>query len=161
MTRILGTLALAAACLAGTQAYASDVIPKAQGTAARLLEEAQGYKSRVVAQAEGDSQRFLSVYREYQKAPAVTRGRLYIDTMREVYSNVSKVLVDTRSSSPMLYLPLDKLIQQSGAGAQAPATATALPCSRSCAPAARSWTATVASSWIISRPLRSTFRAKI
>ena len=107
------------------QAYASDVIPKAQGTAARLLEEAQGYKSRVVAQAEGDSQRFLSVYREYQKAPAVTRDRLYIDTMREVYSNVSKVLVDTRSSSPMLYLPLDKLIQQSGAGAQAPATATA------------------------------------
>lgn len=102
------------------QAYASDVIPKAQGTAARLSEEAQGYKSRVVAQAEGDSQRFLSVYREYQKAPAVTRDRLYIDTMREVYSNVSKVMVDTRSSSPMLYLPLDKLIQQSGAGTQAP-----------------------------------------
>lgn len=103
------------------QAYASDVIPKAQGTAARLSEEAQGYKSRVVAQAEGDSQRFLSVFREYQKAPAVTRDRLYIDTMREVYSNVSKVMVDTRSSSPMLYLPLDKLIQQSGAGPQAPA----------------------------------------
>ncbi|WP_435526394.1 FtsH protease activity modulator HflK [Ideonella oryzae] len=107
------------------QAYASDVIPKAQGTAARLAEEAQGYKSRVVAQAEGDSQRFLSVYREYQKAPAVTRDRLYTDTMREVYSNVSKVLVDTRSSSPLLYLPLDKLMQQSGAAAQAPATGAA------------------------------------
>ncbi|KAB0579965.1 FtsH protease activity modulator HflK [Ideonella dechloratans] len=111
------------------QAYASDVIPKAQGTAARLLEEAQGYKSRVVAQAEGDSQRFLSVYREYQKAPAVTRDRLYIDTMREVYSNVSKVMVDTRSSSPMLYLPLDKLIQQSGSGMQAPAAGGATPSS--------------------------------
>lgn len=111
------------------QAYASDVIPKAQGTAARLSEEAQGYKSRVVAQAEGDSQRFLSVYREYQKAPAVTRDRLYIDTMREVYSNVSKVMVDTRSSSPMLYLPLDKLIQQSGAGMQAPIGGGATPSS--------------------------------
>jgi modulator of FtsH protease HflK len=95
------------------QAYASDVIPKAQGTAARLMEEAEGYKARVVAQAEGDAQRFLSVYREYQKAPGVTRDRLYLDTMREVYSNVTKVMVDTRSSSPMLYLPLDKLIQQS------------------------------------------------
>lgn len=111
------------------QAYASDVIPKAQGTAARLSEEAQGYKSRVVAQAEGDSQRFLSVYREYQKAPAVTRDRLYIDTMREVYSNVSKVMVDTRSSSPMLYLPLDKLIQQSGTGMQAPIGGGATPSS--------------------------------
>jgi membrane protease subunit HflK len=114
------------------QAYASDVIPKAQGTAARLSEEAQGYKSRVVAQAEGDSQRFLSVYREYQKAPAVTRDRLYIDTMREVYSNVSKVMVDTRSSSPMLYLPLDKLIQQSGAGPQAPAGAATTSSRRRC-----------------------------
>jgi modulator of FtsH protease HflK len=98
------------------QAYANDVIPKAQGTSARLREEAEGYKSRVVAQAEGDAQRFASVLTEYQKAPAVTRDRMYIDTMTQVYSNVSKVLVDTRNNSNLLYLPLDKLIQQAGAG---------------------------------------------
>ncbi|RQO63628.1 FtsH protease activity modulator HflK [Paucibacter sp. KBW04] len=98
------------------QAYANDVIPKAQGTSARLIEEAEGYKSRVVSQAEGDAQRFKSVLAEYQKAPAVTRDRLYIDTMQQVYSNVSKVMVDSRSGSNLLYLPLDKLIQQTGAG---------------------------------------------
>ena len=92
------------------QAYANEVIPKAQGTAARLREEAEGYKSRVVAQAEGDAQRFASVLVEYQKAPGVTRDRLYIDTMQQVYSNVSKVLVDSRSNSNLLYLPLDKQI---------------------------------------------------
>ncbi|MBT9500811.1 MAG: FtsH protease activity modulator HflK [Burkholderiaceae bacterium] len=96
------------------QAYANDVIPKAQGTAARLREEAEAYKARVVAQAEGDSQRFKSVLTEYQKAPAVTRDRLYIDTMQQVYSNVSKVMVDSRNGSNLLYLPLDKLIQQAG-----------------------------------------------
>lgn len=97
------------------QAYANDVIPKAQGTAARLREESEGYKARVVAQAEGDAQRFASVLTEYKKAPAVTRDRLYIDTMKEVYSNVSKVYVDSRNNSNLLYLPLDKLIQQTGA----------------------------------------------
>ncbi len=95
------------------QAYANDVIPKAQGTSARLLEEAEGYKSRVVAQAEGDAQRFKSVLSEYQKAPGVTRDRLYTDTMQQIYANVSKVMVDSRSGSNLLYLPLDKLIQQS------------------------------------------------
>ena len=93
-------------------AYASDVIPKAQGTAARLREEAEGYKARVIAQAEGDAQRFSSVLTEYQKAPVVTRDRLYIDTMQQVYSNVTKVMVDTRNNSNLLYLPLDKLMQQ-------------------------------------------------
>ena len=94
------------------QAYANDVIPKAQGRAARLREEAEAYKARVVAEAEGDAQRFKSVLAEYQKAPAVTRDRLYIDTMKQVYSNVSKVMVDSRSGSNLLYLPLDKLLQQ-------------------------------------------------
>ncbi len=110
------------------QAYANEVIPKAQGTAARLREEAEGYKSRVGAQAECDAQRFASVLVEYQKAPGVTRDRLYIDTMQQVYSNVSKVLVDSRSNSNLLYLPLDKLMQQAGAtpGA-APAAATTAP----------------------------------
>jgi membrane protease subunit HflK len=115
------------------QAYANDVIPKAQGTAARLREEAEGYKARVIAQAEGDAQRFASVLVEYQKAPAVTRDRLYIDTMQQVYSNVSKVLVDSRSNSNLLYLPLDKLIQQASvapppaAGSAAPAETTPVP----------------------------------
>nr|WP_316638609.1 FtsH protease activity modulator HflK [uncultured Roseateles sp.] len=107
------------------QAYANDVIPKAQGTAARLREEAEAYKARVVAQAEGDSQRFKSVLAEYQKAPAVTRDRLYIDTMQQVYSNVSKVMVDSRNGSNLLYLPLDKLIQQAGSvSATAPVVVT-------------------------------------
>ena len=109
------------------QAYASDVIPKARGTAARLKEEAEGYRSRVVAQAEGDAQRFRSVLAEYQKAPAVTRDRLYLETMQEVYSNVTKVMVDSRSGSNLLYLPLDRLLQATGAPAPAPGAASAPP----------------------------------
>ena len=105
------------------QAYASDVIPKARGTAARLKEEAEGYRSRVVAQAEGDAQRFKSVLTEYQKAPVVTRDRLYLETMQQVYSNVTKVMVDTRSGSNLLYLPLDKILQQQGVVGAAPAAA--------------------------------------
>jgi len=101
------------------QAYANDVIPKAQGTAARLREESEAYKARTIATAEGDAQRFNQVLTEYQKAPGVTRDRLYIDTMRQVYSNVSKVLVDSHGNSNLLYLPLDKLMQQAGAGAPA------------------------------------------
>jgi membrane protease subunit HflK len=97
------------------------VIPSAKGTSARLAQEADGYRSRVVAQAEGDAQRFRSVLAEYQKAPAVTRDRLYIDTMQQVYSNVSKVMVDSKSGSNLLYLPLDKLMQQSSGTAPAPA----------------------------------------
>jgi membrane protease subunit HflK len=116
------------------QAYANDVIPKAQGTAARLREEAEGYKSRVVAQAEGDSQRFSSVLVEYKKAPAVTRDRLYIDAMQQVYSNVSKVLVDSHGNSNLLYLPLDKLVQQAG-GAPAPGAPVAAESTPAPAPA--------------------------
>ena len=96
------------------QAYASDVIPKARGSAARLNEEAEGYRSRVVAQAEGDAQRFRSVLTEYQKAPQVTRDRLYLETMQQIYSNVTKVMVDSRTGSNLLYLPLDRLLQASG-----------------------------------------------
>lgn len=94
------------------QAYAADVVPKAQGNAARLKEEAEGYRSRVVAQADGDAQRFRAVLAEYQRAPGVTRDRLYLETMQTVYSNVTKVMVDSRNGSNLLYLPLDKLIQQ-------------------------------------------------
>ncbi|MBL8345055.1 MAG: FtsH protease activity modulator HflK [Rubrivivax sp.] len=106
------------------RAYASDVIPKARGTASRLLEEAEGYRARVEAQAEGDAQRFRAVLAEYQKAPQVTRDRLYLETMQQVYSNVSKVLVDVRSGSNLLYLPLDRLLQQAGA---APGTTAVAP----------------------------------
>ncbi|WP_374592587.1 FtsH protease activity modulator HflK [Aquabacterium sp.] len=98
------------------QAYANDVIPKARGTAARLHEEAEAYRAKVVARAEGDSQRFRSVLAEYQKAPAVTRDRIYIDTMQQIYSSVTKILVDSRAGSNLLYLPLDRLLQQAGAG---------------------------------------------
>ena len=107
------------------QAYANDVIPKAQGTASRLREEAQGYRGRVVAQAEGDASRFKQVLVEYQKAPAVTRDRLYVDAMREVYGNVSKVMVDVKGGSNLLYLPLDKLMQAAG-GTVAPTAAPAI-----------------------------------
>jgi membrane protease subunit HflK len=103
-------------------AYASDVIPKAQGTSARLREEAEGYKAKTIAEADGDARRFSSVLAEYQKAPAVTRDRMYIDTMRQVYSNVSKVMIDSRSNSNLLYLPLDKLLQQSNVTSVAPTT---------------------------------------
>ncbi|WER47137.1 FtsH protease activity modulator HflK [Cupriavidus sp. WKF15] len=121
------------------QAYANDVIPRAKGTAARLKEEAEAYRARVVAQAEGDASRFRSVQGEYAKAPQVTRDRIYIETMQQIYANSTKVLVDARQGSNLLYLPLDKLMAQaqgdgrsgaqtpsqpaSGAGAQAPAPA--------------------------------------
>lgn len=96
------------------QAYANDVIPKARGTAARLLEEANGYKQRVIATAEGDASRFRQVQTEYAKAPEVTRQRMYLETMQQIYANTSKILVDAKGQSNLLYLPLDKLIQAAG-----------------------------------------------
>jgi membrane protease subunit HflK len=98
------------------EAYANDVIPKARGTAARLTEEAEGYKARVVANAEGEASRFRQVLAEYVKAPAITRERIYIETLQSVLSSTSKILVDTKASGNLLYLPLDKLMRQSGAG---------------------------------------------
>lgn len=96
------------------QAYANDVVPRAVGSASRLKEEADAYKARVVAQAQGDAQRFRSVLTEYQKAPQVTRDRMYLDAMQQIYSNVTKVMVDSRQGSNLLYLPLDKIMQMSG-----------------------------------------------
>jgi len=104
------------------EAYANDVVPRAVGAASRLKQEADGYKARIVAQAEGDAQRFKSLVGEYQKAPQVMRDRLYIDAMQQIYSNTTKVLVDTKQGSNLLYLPLDKIIQQTqAAGAATPA----------------------------------------
>jgi membrane protease subunit HflK len=105
------------------QAYANDIIPRAKGTAARLIQEAEGYKARVVATAEGDATRFKQILVEYSKAPQVTRDRMYIDSMREMYNNVTKILVDTTKSNSLLYLPLDKIVAQvSAESAQAAST---------------------------------------
>ena len=101
------------------QAYANDVIPKARGTSARLLEEAEGYKKRVIATAEGDGSRFRQIYTEYAKAPEVTRSRMYLETMQQVYASTSKVLIDAKGQGNLLYLPLDKLLQAAGAAAAA------------------------------------------
>jgi membrane protease subunit HflK len=97
------------------QAYANGVIPVARGNAARVLEEANGYKQRVVAQSEGDTKRFLELLTEYEKAPSVTRERMYLDAMQDVLSNSSKVLLDVKKGNNLIYLPLDKLIKSSGA----------------------------------------------
>ncbi|HEX5126873.1 MAG TPA: FtsH protease activity modulator HflK [Rhodocyclaceae bacterium] len=105
------------------QAYANDVIPKARGTAARLMEEAAGYSANVTLRAEGDASRFKQVVSEYAKAPEVTRNRMYLDTMQQIFANTSKVLVDAKSSGNLLYLPLDKLIQSTATSAPAAASA--------------------------------------
>ncbi len=104
------------------QAYANDVVPRAVGSASRLKEEADAYKSRIVAQAQGDAQRFKSVLAEYQKAPQVTRDRMYLEGMQQIYSNVTKVLVDSRQGSNLLYLPLDKIMQMPAAASAADTT---------------------------------------
>jgi membrane protease subunit HflK len=121
------------------QAYANDVIPRAVGSAARLKEEADAYKSRIVAQAQGDAQRFKSVLAEYQRAPQVTRDRMYLDTMQQIYSSVTKVLVESRQGSNLLYLPLDKIMQQVAGGGlaapEAPAIAPPVPSAPAGAPA--------------------------
>lgn len=96
------------------QAYANDVIPRAKGAAARLMQEAEGYRQRVIASAEGDASRFKQVLVEYEKAPAVTRERMYIDMMQQILTSTSKVMVDQKSGTSLLYLPLDKLIQSTG-----------------------------------------------
>jgi membrane protease subunit HflK len=101
------------------QAYANDVVPKAKGTAARLLQEADGYKQRLIATAEGDASRFRQINTEYAKAPEVTRSRMYLETMQQIYANTSKVMVDTKGQGNLLYLPLDKLMQATGAVAGA------------------------------------------
>ncbi len=100
------------------QAYANDVVPKAEGTASRLLQEAEGHKQRVIASAEGDAARFSAVVSEYAKAPQVTRQRMYLDTMQQIFANNAKVLVDAKGQGNLLYLPLDKLMQAGATMAQ-------------------------------------------
>ncbi|MDO6564852.1 FtsH protease activity modulator HflK [Amphritea sp. 1_MG-2023] len=94
-----------------SESYRNGIVPEARGIAQRMKEEANGYRERVVAQAQGDAQRFSSLLAEYQKAPEVTRERLYLDAMEEVLSNNSKVLIDVEGGNNMMYLPLDKLVE--------------------------------------------------
>lgn len=94
------------------QAYSNGIIPEARGEAQRLREEANGYKSQVVSKSQGEANRFAKLLEEYKKAPEVTRERLYLDAIEEVMNNSSKVLVDTDGGNNMLYLPLDKIVQQ-------------------------------------------------
>jgi membrane protease subunit HflK len=92
-------------------AYARDIIPRARGESAKVLEGAQAYRDQVIANAEGEAARFEALLAEYQKAPEVTRERLYIEAVEEVYGNASKVIVDSDGSGNLLYLPIDKLLE--------------------------------------------------
>ncbi len=108
------------------QAYANDVIPKARGNASRLAAEAAGYKLKVESEANGNASRFDQVLTQYNKAPEVTRQRLYLDAQEQIMSNTSKIIVDQKAGNSMLYLPLDKLMEQTRSGsANAAATAAA------------------------------------
>ena len=90
--------------------YAQDLIPRARGQAAQIVQEAEAYRDRVIADAEGEAARFSALLLEYQKAPRVTRDRLYIEAVEEVYSNSNKVILDSEGSGNLLYLPIDRLI---------------------------------------------------
>jgi len=107
------------------QAYANQVVPLARGQASRMLEQAEGYRAKVVGDAQGDSARFISILDEYRKAPDVMRERLYLETMQEIFSRASKVMVDTsEGSNNLLYLPLDKIMQQAAQDAGRPGGST-------------------------------------
>ncbi len=95
------------------QSYANDVVPKARGVAARLIEEANGYRQSVISTAQGDAARFRQVLTEYEKAPQVTRERIYLETMQQILGATSKILIDQKGGQNLLYLPLDKLMQLS------------------------------------------------
>lgn len=108
------------------QAYANDVIPRARGAASRLMQESEAYRSSVTANAQGEASRFKQVLVEYQKAPAVTRDRMYLETMQKIFSSTTKVMVDSKGSNNLLYLPLDKLIAQTAAPASAASDVAAI-----------------------------------
>lgn len=99
--------------------YANDIIPRARGTAQRVLQDAEAYHDKVIADSEGGSSRFLALLTEYKKAPRVTRDRLYLEAIEEVYGNSNKVIIDSDSSGNLLYLPMDQLLNRSGGRANA------------------------------------------
>jgi len=98
------------------EAYANEVVPRARGGAARQVEAAKAYRDQVIAQAEGETSRFLNVLTEYDKAPEVTRQRLYLDTVEQMLSDTSKVMLDVKEGNSLMYLPLDKLMQNPSTG---------------------------------------------
>lgn len=98
------------------QAYANDILPRARGAAARIVQEGEAYKASVIVRSEGDAKRFTQIAREYQKAPAITRERLYLESIEGVLSNTTKVFIDQKGGNNILYLPLDKIISQGRAG---------------------------------------------
>ncbi len=102
------------------EAYSNDVVPKARGAAARKIQEAEGYKEQVIAQAEGETNRFSKLYAEYSKAPEITRKRLYIESMETVLSEANTVMIDVKGGNNMMYLPLDKMIQQKSVNQSVP-----------------------------------------
>jgi modulator of FtsH protease HflK len=106
------------------QAYANEVIPKARGNASRLAAEAAGYKLKVESEAKGNASRFEQILTQYNKAPEVTRQRLYLDAQEQIMSNTSKVIVDQQGGNSMLYLPLDKLMANTAASAPSRPAAT-------------------------------------
>lgn len=108
------------------EAYANEVVPKARGAAQRQFEEASAYKEAVIAQAQGEAQRFEKLLAEYKKAPQVTRERLYIETLEQVLSNSTKVMLDVKSGNNMMYLPLDKILEQQKTTSQ-PAPTVSIP----------------------------------
>ncbi|WP_459614590.1 FtsH protease activity modulator HflK [Bordetella sp. 2513F-2] len=103
------------------EAYANQVVPLAAGQASRMVEQAEGYKAKVVGDAQGNAARFSSILAEYEKAPQIMRERMYLETMQEIFTNASKVMVDSKSNNNMLYLPLDKIMQQTAREASRPA----------------------------------------
>ena len=93
--------------------YANDIIPRARGAAQRVLQDAEAYRQRIIADADGEAARFVALLTEYQKAPRVTRDRLYIEAIEDVYARSNKVILDSQSSGNLLYLPIDQLMKRS------------------------------------------------
>ena len=150
------------------QAYAADLLPRAQADVARQIEEAKTYSEKTVAQAQGEADRFKQVFAQYSKAPAVIRTRMYMETMQQIYSNTTKVFVDSKNGNNVLYLPLDKLVEQNrqrladaaaatpgAAGAGAPQAASAAAPSGASAAAAGTASAPAASDAPASQPTAS------
>jgi membrane protease subunit HflK len=96
------------------EAYRNDIVPRARGAAARIVAEAEGYRERVIADAEGNASRFLALLEEYSQAPEVTRERLYLESIEEIYKNSNKVIMDASGTGNLLYLPIDKLLERGG-----------------------------------------------
>jgi len=117
-------------------AYASKVLPEAEGQAARMIQESEGYSARVIGQAQGDTSRFDSIVAEYEKAPGVTRERLYLETMQDILSDSAKVMIDAAVGNNMLYLPLDKIMGQAARSAAGASSSAAHDAAGGSAPAA-------------------------